>query len=819
VPALQKQRMRGQQIFFEGPMNPNRKRLLIYLALGFTVAVILYGFINLYSAPYTGIQAAPCGEEVCVENVAPDGPAWTAGIRAGDRIMDVGGPGITYHAFYHDQHYLDSREGLRLFWEGQKLLSREMAIGKQTRFLIKRSGKDQLLSVTPGPFPLSEVAKRLWPLYLPGLVFVVIAGLVFGKMDGEVSFANFIFLTSASLIFLPIAHTVRDLAFPVGAHRLQVLVNELGVFFASFSLFHLALVFPRRRKILDRHPWLVKAIYTSAAVLFLLCALRWIPPIRSLNYLSGAAGLLACMGAMCYDFFTEKDLVYKKQIQWAIYGFAGGALWFLIIILSIVAGRPFPEALMALPSVLVPISMAFAITRYRLMEIDELFDYAVVYGLTILVLEAAELAFLGGMSPFIPLDRAGRYLPMAGVLLIVFLYIPVRNLVFRLVKAFFKRGGYDGEKELQRFTVTLGLCDDRPILAKFSSFVKDLLGPSGILVLKIGDGDPSVLYADSEQARKESAAILSTARAVWKFAGSRRASAFGYEFSNNGAVEKRLFTPEMENAVFVPFMSDPDDAGRGYLAVLLKKWNGTPYSKKDLILVNAIAVNIANIIETGELRRERAEIEKRFIKEKNDVMRELHDGLGNLLTSIAVASQAAQRVSPENAKMTGELVARIGEYSTEAMDFLRTGLMVLDEPDRDMGDLMTNIWTRFSELFSAYGLELHLEVGDDVRGARAGALVAMNVSRCILEALNNVMKHSGAKNVNIRLSGSKDRIEVVIEDDGKGFSVETAQPGFGLKNMALRMQKLRGNMIMQSFPGKGARVRFLVPLTENGGGA
>jgi len=102
------------------------------------------------------------------------------------------------------------------------------------------------------------------------------------------------------------------------------------------------------------------------------------------------------------------------------------------------------------------------------------------------------------------------------------------------------------------------------------------------------------------------------------------------------------------------------------MAVLLKKWNATAYTAKDMTLLNAISVNLANIIDAGELRRERAELDATFRKEKDYVIKELHDGLGTILTSVAVASQAAEKLLDADREKAREIVGRIGDYSTEA---------------------------------------------------------------------------------------------------------------------------------------------------------
>ena len=82
------------------------------------------------------------------------------------------------------------------------------------------------------------------------------------------------------------------------------------------------------------------------------------------------------------------------------------------------------------------------------------------------------------------------------------------------------------------------------------------------------------------------------------------------------------------------------------------------------------------------------------------------------------------------------------------------------------------------------------------------------------EAVGNVLKHAGAKQVRIVMSIEGDTLEVVVEDDGVGFDTSrSAGVGHdGLGNMARRMREAGGGIQIVSVPGKGTRVTFRAPL-------
>jgi two-component system sensor histidine kinase DesK len=86
-----------------------------------------------------------------------------------------------------------------------------------------------------------------------------------------------------------------------------------------------------------------------------------------------------------------------------------------------------------------------------------------------------------------------------------------------------------------------------------------------------------------------------------------------------------------------------------------------------------------------------------------------------------------------------------------------------------------------------------------------------NVFLVVKEALHNIVKHSGAKNVELIFTQDKN-FSVSIKDDGKGFT-ETRELGNGLKSMKKRAEAIGAEFFMESTPGKGTYVRIVLPVT------
>jgi len=90
------------------------------------------------------------------------------------------------------------------------------------------------------------------------------------------------------------------------------------------------------------------------------------------------------------------------------------------------------------------------------------------------------------------------------------------------------------------------------------------------------------------------------------------------------------------------------------------------------------------------------------------------------------------------------------------------------------------------------------------------------IFRIIQESINNIIRHSGAKNIGIQVIVSSKELHVRINDDGKGFDASlTKQLPGGLRHMEKRAKLINSTLLIQSLPGKGTWVDLKVPATLN----
>lgn len=200
--------------------------------------------------------------------------------------------------------------------------------------------------------------------------------------------------------------------------------------------------------------------------------------------------------------------------------------------------------------------------------------------------------------------------------------------------------------------------------------------------------------------------------------------------------------------------------------------------------------------------------------ERTRIARELHDSLGQNL--LLVKNRAQMALLPEFSQGTWqEQVQKIIELSTLAIAEVRQISRDLHPYQLDHVGFTRAVSLMFEDAAQASGIAVDCKM-DDADDVMAGD-AAMNFYRVIQECLNNIIKHSRAKNVTVRLERDLHELQLLITDDGCGFGggilPASGGRGLGLKNINERMRMLDGTLQIDSLPGRGTRIKAVVPIT------
>ena len=202
-------------------------------------------------------------------------------------------------------------------------------------------------------------------------------------------------------------------------------------------------------------------------------------------------------------------------------------------------------------------------------------------------------------------------------------------------------------------------------------------------------------------------------------------------------------------------------------------------------------------------------------QERRQLARELHDEIGQVLTAVKIDLQMLNlRAGPEPTKYSTEQSIQLVE---EALQRVRSLSLDLRPSQLDDLGLQAALRWYFDRQSRNVGLEIQF-IGE-LPQERLDSSVETACFRIAQEALTNVIRHAEAQLVCVRLCVHKGEIELIVEDDGKGFDVSAAQvravngQSLGLLGMEERAELAGGRMELRSSLGGGTHVRASFPLT------
>jgi MYXO-CTERM domain-containing protein len=211
-----------------------------------------------------------------------------------------------------------------------------------------------------------------------------------------------------------------------------------------------------------------------------------------------------------------------------------------------------------------------------------------------------------------------------------------------------------------------------------------------------------------------------------------------------------------------------------------------------------------------------AETQRRVTEERLRIARELHDIMAHTITTMSVQAGAALDALDHQPHQTRTALTAMRGASRQALQELRATVSLLrssvpEDPDtrqpapglEQLGDLIDRV----------DGTGLHIDrhvVGEPIDLTPALELTAYRV---IQEGLTNVIRHSTATSVQIRLAYNAEQLRVQIDDDGSGMPPSQAE-GFGLRGLRERVDAVGGTMLVGAAPGGGVRLRVELPYLE-----
>lgn len=193
-------------------------------------------------------------------------------------------------------------------------------------------------------------------------------------------------------------------------------------------------------------------------------------------------------------------------------------------------------------------------------------------------------------------------------------------------------------------------------------------------------------------------------------------------------------------------------------------------------------------------------------KERRSLARELHDGLAQSIYSLMLEVRGLKWLAAEELPAGLE---KTDQHFVEVLKEVKELVTELRPRVLDDGGLLPAVAVLLKQLKE----RTMLTVTQTITGTpfKLSAAAETAVYRVIQEALNNILRHAAVQTATLAFDFEKNRLEVLIQDHGKGFDSEREPSGFGLKNMEERIQSVHGILSIQSARGKGTRILLEIP--------
>ena len=199
--------------------------------------------------------------------------------------------------------------------------------------------------------------------------------------------------------------------------------------------------------------------------------------------------------------------------------------------------------------------------------------------------------------------------------------------------------------------------------------------------------------------------------------------------------------------------------------------------------------------------------------ERHRIARELHDNLGQKLSLLCIEIDGLAAQTGVLPAALAEGIASLSERARDIISDVHCLSHDLHPPKLELLGLSHAIAGLCHDLSSRCNLRIEFRQG------MGSPCVSGDASLCLFrvtqEALQNVVKHSGARMALVHLAKARQNIRLHVADNGKGFADSSnSGVGLGLRSMRERVQMAGGRIVIRSVPGQGTRVEVMLPTAR-----
>jgi len=363
-----------------------------------------------------------------------DWPATEAGVKYLDLLVEINGESI---AGPRDIERIMSRNGYE----------------PVTLSLIRQDGSAYSVVVTPIPFQFSDLIALFIIPYLMGIAFLSI-GIWAYRLRSE------LWESRALVLFVSGATIMTSTLFEISTTRYTNALWGLAILLAAGGLMYLALVFPQPTRIVRANPSLRMLPWGFLALLVPMMIISVVAPPTAytytywwqLGYLTIVVGFVFLVAMLTWRMLKSVSPIVRQQSRIIIFGTTLALLPSMIYLGALGMGQAteFRAWIFFPPMILMPLSITYAVLRYRLLDVDRILSRLLAYLLTTAVALGAFYGLIALLSLLLQnMVHASDPIVIAGYLLLLAAgLMPVRNLIQRAIDRLFYRSPADYRRAL-----------------------------------------------------------------------------------------------------------------------------------------------------------------------------------------------------------------------------------------------------------------------------------------------------------------------------------------------------------------------------------
>lgn len=234
------------------------------------------------------------------------------------------------------------------------------------------------------------------------------------------------------------------------------------------------------------------------------------------------------------------------------------------------------------------------------------------------------------------------------------------------------------------------------------------------------------------------------------------------------------------------------------------------FDESDLLMAQSLADQTAVALENARLYQQARQVA--VLEERQRLARELHDSVTQAMYGVTLyAEAAARRLAAGDMGLTARHLQELKSTAQDALREMRLLIFELRPSILEEHGLTAALEARLESVEGRAGLDTAFHLRGQAR--RLPADLEAGLYRIAQEALNNALKHSQARHIEVSLCLNDTSVTLEIADDGQGFLPDMVgqRGGLGLPGMRERAAQLNGALSITSTPGEGTTVRIEVP--------